>query len=139
MIEHREPGPRFAVLGPVQVCRDGVPLSLGPIQRQVVLAVLLFRANHPAGRQELIDAVWADPPAYAVNLVQKHVSDLRRLLEPDRAARGPSQQLRWTAAGYLLTVPPGWLDLAEFDGELARAWAARAAGDLAAASAALHR
>jgi hypothetical protein len=38
------------------------------------------------GRQQLIEAVWGqDAPGYAVNLLQKHVSGLRRVLEPDRA------------------------------------------------------
>src|SRR5207247_2692713 len=49
-----------------------------------------------------------------------------------------SVRLVWTDAGYLLTLPAGALDLEVFEGELGRARAALAAGDLAEAAAALH-
>ena len=87
----------------------------------------------------MIDAVWGDSqPRNAVNLVQRHVSGLRRALEPDRPGHTPSDLLTWTEAGYLLTLPPGALDLDLFVRELARARTARAAGQLQEAAAALH-
>src|SRR3712207_755994 len=102
---------RFEVLGPLRARRGDVALDLGPVQQQVVLAVLLLHANRPVGRDQLIEAVWgAQAPAYAVNLVQKHVSGLRRVLDPGRAGRQVSE-LVWTRAGYLLSVPAGALDL----------------------------
>jgi len=130
---------RFEVLGPLRVRRGDVQLSLGPVQQQVVLAVLLLRANKPVSRDRLIDAVWGSAvPAYAVNLVQKYVSGLRRALEPARPAREPSRLLAWTGSGYRLTVPDAQLDLAVFEREVGRARAARAADDLSAASDAFH-
>jgi DNA-binding SARP family transcriptional activator len=61
---------RFQVLGPLRVWRHAEPVDLGPIQRRVVLAVLLLNANQPLGRQQLIDAVWGEtPPRWAVNLL----------------------------------------------------------------------
>jgi DNA-binding SARP family transcriptional activator len=45
-----------------------------------VLAVLLLQAGRPIAREQVISAVWGeDPPARAVNLVQRHVSGLRRV------------------------------------------------------------
>lgn len=130
---------RFEVLGPLRAWRGEEGLRLGPVQQRVVLAVLLLRANRRLGREQLIDAVWgAQAPAYAVNLLQKHVSGLRRVLEPDRSAREPSRLLAWTDAGYLLSVPAGQVDLGVFDREIDRAHAARAAGDLPGAAQALH-
>ena len=80
----------------------------------------------------------AAAPTYAVNLLQKYISGLRRALEPVRSARAPSQVLSWTDAGYLFSVPPGCLDLEVFDRELNRARAARGARNLPAAAQALH-
>ena len=130
---------RFEVLGPLQAWHGDSGLSLGPVQQRVVLAVLVLHANRPLGREQFIEAVWGmAAPAYAVNLLQKHVSRLRRVLEPVRSARGPSQLLSWTDAGYLLSVPAGCLDLEVFDREVGRARAARVAGDLRGAAHALH-
>src|SRR5215211_2598112 len=134
-----EPAVRFEVLGPLQAWHGDARLDLGPVQQRVVLAVLALHANRPVGREQLIDAIWGPAaPTYAVNLLQKHVSRLRRVLEPVRSARGPSQVLSWTGTGYLLSVPDGCLDLDVFDREVSRARAARAAGDLREAAQALH-
>ena len=102
---------RFGVLGPLRVWRHESVVDLGPVQQRVVLAVLALQAGRPVGRQQMIDAVWGEtPPRNAVNLVQRHVSGLRRVLEPDRPGRTPSGLLAWTDAGYLLTLPAGALD-----------------------------
>jgi DNA-binding SARP family transcriptional activator len=131
---------RYEVLGQVQVRREGALLDLGPSQRRVILSVLLVQANRPISREQLIDAVWGEElPKYAANLAQKHISALRRQLEPGRPGRTPSKVLVWTDAGYLLTVPPGDLDLQLYEDEVTRARRARARGDLRAAAEALHR
>jgi DNA-binding SARP family transcriptional activator/Tfp pilus assembly protein PilF len=133
------PALRFGVLGPLRVWRHGTVVDLGPVQQRVVLAVLALQAGRPAGRQQMIDAVWGETqPRNAVNLVQRHVSGLRRALEPDRPGRTPSDLLTWTDAGYLLTLPPGALDLDLFVRGLARARSAQAGGQLQEAAAALH-
>ena len=130
---------RVGVLGPLRVWRGQAVVNLGPVQERVVLAVLCLLAGRPVGRQQMIDAVWGEaPPVRAVNLVQRHVSGLRRVLEPGRPGHAPSEVLAWTDAGYLLTLPDGALDLGVFEGELGRARAARAAGDLPEAARALH-
>ncbi|GGZ41534.1 AfsR/SARP family transcriptional regulator [Streptomyces poonensis] len=130
---------RFAVLGPLQVWRNGAELDVGPMQQRVVLAVLLLHANQPISRDKLIDAVWGTTvPGRAVNLLQRHAAGLRRVLEPGRPARAPSRLLTWSGAGYMLTVPAGRLDLETFAAQVKRGRAARAAGDLRAAAEALH-
>jgi DNA-binding SARP family transcriptional activator/Tfp pilus assembly protein PilF len=133
------PALRFGVLGPLRVWRGETVLDLGPVQQRVVLAVLALQAGRPVGRQQMINAVWDDaPPRNAVNLVQRHVSGLRRVLEPERPGHAPSGLLAWTEAGYQLTLPKRALDLDVFEGELSRARAARAAGQLPEAAEALH-
>jgi len=129
------PPVRFEVLGPLRAWRGDVGINLGPVQQQVVLAVLLLQQNRPVGRQQMINAVWGEAePRYALNLLHRHVSGLRRVLEPGRDTRATSSQLTWTDAGYLLTVPTGSLDLEVFDRGLDRVRKARAAGDLQAAA-----
>ena len=133
------PALRFGVLGSLRVWRGEASVDLGPVQQRVVLAVLSLQAGRPVGLPQMISAVWGEAsPRHAVNLVQRHVSRLRRVLEPDRPSHAPSGLLAWTESGYLLSFPAGALDLDVFERELSRARAARAAGLLAEAAAALH-
>jgi DNA-binding SARP family transcriptional activator len=133
------PALRFGVLGPFRVWRGETAVDLGPLQQRVVLAVLALQAGRPVGRQQMINAVWGETlPRNAVNLVQRHVSGLRQVLEPERPDRAPSGLLIWTDAGYLLTLPTGALDLEVFEGQLGRARTAQAAGHLREAAEALH-
>jgi DNA-binding SARP family transcriptional activator/tetratricopeptide (TPR) repeat protein/CheY-like chemotaxis protein len=130
---------RFGLLGPLRVWRGETAVDLGPLQQRVVLAVLALQAGRPVGRQHLIDAVWGETtPRNAVNLVQRHVSGLRRVLEPGRLEHTRSGMLAWTDAGYLLTLPAGALDLDIYERELGHARAARTAGHIEEAAEALR-
>ena len=130
---------RFGVLGSLRVWRGQIAIDLGPVQQRVVLAVLALQAGRPVGRQQMIDAVWGETlPRHAVNLVQRHISGLRRVLEPDRPGHAPSDLLTWTDVGYLLTLPAGALDLGMYESELVRARTARAAGHQGEAAEALR-
>jgi DNA-binding SARP family transcriptional activator/tetratricopeptide (TPR) repeat protein len=130
---------RFGLLGPLRLWRGETVVDLGPLQQRVVLAVLALQAGRPVSRQQVINAVWGEtPPRNAVNLVQRHVSGLRRVLEPGRLEHTRSSMLVWTDAGYLLTLPAGALDLDIYERELSRARAARASGHLGEAAEALR-
>ncbi|MFV2104307.1 AfsR/SARP family transcriptional regulator [Micromonospora sp. LOL_024] len=130
---------RLDILGPLRAWRGDTPVALGRTQQRVVLGVLALHANQPVGRGRLIAEVWgANAPAYAVNLLQKHISGLRRALEPDDVALSRSALLTWTGEGYRLALPPGGLDLELFDQGLTRARAARATGDLGTTLTTLH-
>ncbi|NMO54000.1 AAA family ATPase [Actinoplanes sp. TBRC 11911] len=103
------------ILGPLRVWRDGVELDTGPRQQCCLLAVLLARAGKPVSTHELIDLIWGDDvPASALNILQKYVGTLRRLLEPARPARGPGSYLRRRGNGYLFEPGPGMLDVVSF-------------------------
>jgi DNA-binding SARP family transcriptional activator/Tfp pilus assembly protein PilF len=139
MNEAGDPALRFGVLGSLRVWRDETVTDLGPVQQRVVLAVLALQAGRPVGLQQVINAVWGEaPPRHAVNLVQRHVSGLRRVLEPSRPGRTRSELLTWSEAGYQLALAAGSLDLADYESELARARTARAAGKLEDAAGALR-
>jgi len=124
------------VLGPVLAWRAGRQLPAGPAQRQLVLAVLALRAGTAVPREELVDALWEQAPASAVNTVHKHVCALRAVLEPARPDRG-GQLLATVAGGYELRLAPGAVDALAFAADTARGRRAASAGDLPAAAAAL--
>jgi DNA-binding SARP family transcriptional activator len=120
----------------VQAWQAGRLLPPGPAQRQLVLAVLALRAGTAVPREELVDALWDQAPASAVNAVHKHVCALRAVLEPARPRRG-GQLLATVAGGYELRLATSQVDALAFAADTARARRAAAAGDLPAAAAAL--
>ncbi|WP_329250286.1 winged helix-turn-helix domain-containing protein [Actinoallomurus sp. NBC_01490] len=137
------PSVRFEILGPLRAWREDTELDLGPGKQRAVLAVLLLNANRPTPTARIVDAVWGDePPENGVNVVQKYVAGLRRILEPGRSPRSPGQLLTLTEAGYTLVVPPGRLDAEVFTDHVTRARTAGrtadAAGHLRAALALWH-
>src|ERR1700712_5243364 len=105
-------GLRLDILGPLRLWRDGVELDAGPRQQARLLALLLVRAGRPISASELIDLIWDDDaPPSALNILQKYVGALRRLLEPVLPARGTSSYLHRRGSGYLLAADPGMLDV----------------------------
>ncbi|WP_349880234.1 BTAD domain-containing putative transcriptional regulator [Micromonospora sp. HUAS YX12] len=120
---------RFELLGPQRAWYAGRPLDLGPAKQRAVLAVLLLAVGRPVPTGQIVEAVWPDEaPVNGLNVVQKHVAGLRRMLEPDRSPRTPARVLTLTDAGYLLRVPPEAVDVARFERGVQRARAAQAAG-----------
>jgi DNA-binding SARP family transcriptional activator len=107
--------PRLQILGPLRVWRDGVELDAGPRQQAYLLALLLARAGRPVPASELIGLIWDDDaPATALNVVQKYVGALRRLLEPAVPAREAGSYLHRSGNGYLFAAGPETLDLVAF-------------------------
>jgi predicted ATPase/DNA-binding SARP family transcriptional activator len=99
----------FAILGPLEVRRDGHVVAVGGGKPRAVLAALLLRANEPVSAERLAAALWGDDaPAAAVRTVHVHVSRLRRAL-------GDPEVLATTTAGYRLRVETGQLDLQRFE------------------------
>ena len=129
----------FRLLGPFEVSSGQRMILSGGGKRRAVLAVLLLSANEAVSIERLIDALWGETaPASAVNLVQGYVSDLRRILEPDRPPRASGQRLV-SSHGYRLVVSEDECDLMRFGALLGKAGAARETGDLPAASWLLSR
>jgi DNA-binding SARP family transcriptional activator/tetratricopeptide (TPR) repeat protein len=118
------------VLGPIRAWRGSEPLDLGPAGRRAVFGLLALAHGRPLARRELIEALWGDrPPPSATNVIQTHVKHLRRLLEPDRAARTPSTRLPNVGDGYALSLPSGTVDLSRFRELVALAAGAQRDGD----------
>lgn len=108
------------MLGPVRLCRDGEERSLGGLQRELLVALLL-RANVTVPAATLAEAVWGPrKPDRAVSNLYVHVHRLRKLLdEPGRLTAQPG--------GYRLAVAPDELDMYRFESLLVEAEAAEPA------------
>ncbi|MET9177304.1 BTAD domain-containing putative transcriptional regulator [Kitasatospora aureofaciens] len=128
---------RIALLGPVRAWRDGEELALGPAQRRAVLAMLAAAVGCVVTTEELVDGLWGDaPPNQAVAAIRNHISNLRAVLERDRAA---PRLLVSAGGGYALRLPPDATDLAVLQDLTQEAARLRAEGDLAEAAERLRR
>jgi DNA-binding SARP family transcriptional activator len=98
----------FRILGPLEVLEDDRPIPLGGARQRALLAILLTRANEAVSTDRMIDELWGEtPPRTALNTLQYYVSQLRKLLGPDRIVRRPP--------GYAIRVEPDELDLTRFE------------------------
>src|ERR1700761_661044 len=122
---------RVGVLGPVRAWLAGQGLPTGPPRQQALLGMLAMRANRVVSRDELVDAVWGQQaPASAEGGVHTYVAGLRRVLEPSRSHRGPSQVLASAPGGYVLRLDAGQGDAIAFERGLGAGRRLRGAGDL---------
>lgn len=131
---HPEPASdrlEFRILGPLEVLRDGAPVSRGGQKRRALLARLLLEPNRTVSVDRLVDALWGENvPSSAVKMVHIYVSQLRKVL--------PSGVLCTRSPGYVLEVAPEAVDLVRFTRLRAEARGAQADGDAATASALLR-
>jgi len=106
----------FRVLGVLEALEAGLPLSLGGPKQRSVLAMLLLEVNRSVSTDRLIEGLWgADPPQRAASTLQVYVSNLRKVLEPDRGPRAEPSVLLTQSPGYRLVVVPEQVDLFRFE------------------------
>ncbi|MGZ4715352.1 MAG: AfsR/SARP family transcriptional regulator [Acidimicrobiales bacterium] len=100
-----EEGPlQFWLLGGLRATRDGVALDLGRPKQRLVLTLLLLEAGRVLPAERLAQLLWGqDGPKERASL-QAYLSNLRRILEPDRATTSASTVIVRRAPGYLLAV-----------------------------------
>ncbi|MFC7759789.1 winged helix-turn-helix domain-containing protein [Catellatospora bangladeshensis] len=81
---------RVNVLGPLQVWVADQPVDAGAPRQRAVLARLVGAAGEVVSADRFLDDLWeGEPPPKALGSLQAYVSNLRRVLEPARAARTP--------------------------------------------------
>jgi DNA-binding SARP family transcriptional activator len=107
-------GLAITVLGPVRAWVNGAEVPLGPVKRRSLLALLALRAGQVVSRDEIVDGLWAQPPAGAAGSVYTYVNGLRSVLEPGRGRGAPSRFLLSAAPGYRLAVEPEAVDATRF-------------------------
>jgi len=108
------PDLEICVLGPVEVLRRGVPLSLGGPRQRLVLAVLASDGNRTWSTDRLIDEIWGEaPPKQALHTLHTYVSNLRNVLS--EGAPEEDQVLVTRKPGYALEIAPDQLDASRFE------------------------
>ncbi|MBE1488377.1 AfsR/SARP family transcriptional regulator [Plantactinospora soyae] len=107
---------RVEILGSVRAWRGERLIAFSSPGQRTVLGLLALAAGRPMTRAEIIDTLWDDSrsPPTATNIIQTHVKNLRRLLEPGRPTHTRSAVLPRIGDGYAMAVPAQNLDLLLF-------------------------
>lgn len=120
----------FRVLGPLEVVQGARPVDLGRPKQRALLGLLLLRAGQAVSVDRVMEELWRGrPPRQALASLHAYVSNLRRVIEPDRAPGDPPRVLVRRAGGYVMQVEPSRLDAARFEGGVSRARAAVKQGE----------
>ncbi|RPA06139.1 BTAD domain-containing putative transcriptional regulator [Gordonia sp. OPL2] len=92
------------------------PADIKSRRERAVLARLVAADGHVVSTDRLIDDLWnGEPPPKALGGLQVHISNLRRILEPNRPPRTPARILVSEAPGYALRLPRAAVDLWRFE------------------------
>jgi DNA-binding SARP family transcriptional activator len=119
----------FSLLGPLAVASEDGVLDLGAPKHRALLALLLLEPGRVVSVDRLIDQLWhGSPPAAATSTLQAYVSNLRRVLEPNRTAGAPARVLVTRPPGYVLDIVPEQVDAARFERNIVSAMEARELG-----------
>ncbi|GAA2893106.1 BTAD domain-containing putative transcriptional regulator [Streptosporangium fragile] len=104
------------VLGPLEIVGDdGRLVRVGALKARMLLSVLVLAEGRPLSAATLVDRLWGeDAPAEAMASLHSYVSNLRRILEPRRPARGQSRLLTFGPVGYTLALDPQQVDANRF-------------------------
>jgi DNA-binding SARP family transcriptional activator len=131
------PGPRhrlaLTVLGPLNATAGGDRLDLGSPKQRAVLAVLALEVDRVVSTDRLIELLWGEDAPRAGATLQTYVSNLRRILEPDRKPRDPATVLVTEPPGYRLALGPDQVDAHRLVGLVGAARRHQQAGDRSAA------
>jgi len=124
---------QIAVIGPMRLTRDGVPVDAPELRRARVRQLLSALTLRPVlTRDQAIELLWPGlDPAKAARNMRVTLTHLRRLLEPDRSGGDASYHLR-TDGDTIRLLASEFLcvDLWTLDSLDKRAVQARADGDI---------
>ncbi|MEU4383585.1 BTAD domain-containing putative transcriptional regulator [Micromonospora echinofusca] len=129
MTRHPAAAVAFGMLGPVRAVRDAETVALKGPRHRAVLARLLVARGRVVPVERLVGDLWERPSDGAVGAIRTFVADLRRALEPDRAARQPARLLVTAPPGYALRAAPDAVDAWRFEAAAGEAGELLTAGD----------
>ncbi|MEC3914778.1 AfsR/SARP family transcriptional regulator [Nocardia sp. CDC160] len=124
---------QLAVLGPVELMSDGVPIPPMPPKQQAALVMLACARGRTVSVEELVDGIWgADRPSSAVGALRNYAWSLRKHLSAQDSVLLSSESRGYRLDGTLE------LDIDGVDRLRAEVSAARAGGCLDTADRALR-
>ncbi|WP_371675950.1 BTAD domain-containing putative transcriptional regulator [Streptomyces sp. NBC_01276] len=111
-----------------------MPLDLGPVKRQAVLAALLLGKGAVLSHEQLMRGVWGtEPPASGHKVLASHVNPLRRALDAE-GTRHTESVIRSGKGWYRFVVDGVRLDVADVTERADEARRTKESGDLAGAA-----
>ncbi|NDZ92769.1 AAA family ATPase [Streptomyces sp. SID6673] len=114
-VEAAEPAVSMTMSGTARVEIGGRPAEIKSRRERAVLARLVAADGHVVSTDRLIDDLWnGEPPPKALGGLQVHISNLRRILEPNRPPRSAARILVSEPPGYALRMPRESVDLWRF-------------------------
>ena len=123
--------------GKFQLTRAGELVDLGGLrpQARTILMILSVAAGKPVHRERIAYALWPENSLdESLHRVQVSISNLRRILEPERL-RGQESIIQRQGEAYALDLTAwGASDVVEFESSISSAMAAMARQDAAAAA-----
>ncbi|MFE7563014.1 BTAD domain-containing putative transcriptional regulator [Kitasatospora sp. NPDC057500] len=103
----------YEILGSFCVVVDGERALLESRKLEILLAVLLIRADHVVNFGSLVTELWdAEPPSRAAAGIHVNISRLRKFLKQRRPAGG---QIITRSPGYMLQLGPDEVDARCFE------------------------
>ncbi|WP_062201455.1 BTAD domain-containing putative transcriptional regulator [Demequina salsinemoris] len=116
--------PSIELFEDVRVVRDGTPIPVQGDGRRALVALLASHAGRIVPVDRILDALWDDePPLTAPKIIQTYVSQIRRLLEPER--QDSWQTLLTRPSGYVLALEQEATDVGAFESAVVAAVHAR--------------
>ena len=109
------------MLGATRILREGRPVDLPARKVRSVLAALALEPGATSSADRLVDLIWGEvAPRGAHGTLHSYISGLRRVLEPDLAARARPQVLLTSDAGYRLALGRDDVDATAFADQVRR-------------------
>lgn len=124
----------LSALGPLEAWAGKRQMHFGSPAHRAVLGMLLMDPGALVRRDAMVDLLWGDsPPRTAANLVQGHVSRIRRALRGGSRFSSGAEVIDSVESAYRLSLSGMEVDLLVFRDLTARAASAMAAGEDAVA------
>src|SRR5262245_26555369 len=106
---------RLWMFGGMRADRDGRDVDLGRPRQRFVLAVLAVEANRVLATDRLTEILWGTDGEKERASLHAYISNLRRVLEPDRDRSAASSILLRQAPGYRLALDRAAIDALRFE------------------------
>ncbi|GHJ48880.1 hypothetical protein Cs7R123_62220 [Catellatospora sp. TT07R-123] len=105
---------RINILGAMSATVDGAEIPLGGPRQRAVLASLILARPRAVSAARIVEDVWDGHATPSPTTLHAYVAELRRVLEPGRAARTTARLLVTEGTGYALRLPADSVDADRF-------------------------